>query len=84
MDSNTVGRYDPMLEFSHLCRLLCEVAELYLRSRRFCMPPCWFSAGASPTFETVFNDGLEVRRIHVFQRNVGRVDDPIVLNMRRG
>jgi len=34
VDANTVGHYDAVLEFSHLCRLLSEVAELYLRSGR--------------------------------------------------
>jgi hypothetical protein len=33
---------------------------------------------------SVFNDSLEMRRIDFFQRNVGRVDDPIALNIRRG
>jgi hypothetical protein len=39
VDSNTVGYYDAVFEFSHLCRLLSEVAELYLRSARICMAP---------------------------------------------
>jgi hypothetical protein len=37
VDANTVGHYHAVLEFSHLCRLLSEVAELYLRAARICM-----------------------------------------------
>ena len=39
VDANTVGHYDAVLQFSHLCRLLGQVAKLYLTSGRICMVP---------------------------------------------
>ena len=37
VDANTVSHYHAVFEFSHLCRLLSEVDELYLRSAHICM-----------------------------------------------